>query len=56
MTERPKPQPEEPRTCPACNGTGRVRRTQPSIIPGMWLTLDVTCPGCGGTGRQESEE
>ena len=36
----------KPKTCPHCNGHGRIRHTQ-----GGFFTLERTCPGCHGRGQ-----
>jgi molecular chaperone DnaJ len=36
----------KPKTCPTCNGQGRVRHTQ-----GGFFTLERTCPACQGRGQ-----
>ena len=38
-----------PETCPNCQGTGQVRRTQQSLF-GMMQNISV-CPQCSGTGK-----
>lgn len=38
-----------PIRCPACNGTGQVRRAQQSIF-GSFVNI-ATCPRCGGRGE-----
>ena len=38
-----------PKKCPTCNGTGKVRRSQASLF-GSFLT-ESTCPDCSGTGE-----
>src|ERR1700694_5474103 len=36
----------KPKTCPTCNGQGRIRHTQ-----GGFFTLERTCPACQGRGQ-----
>jgi molecular chaperone DnaJ len=36
----------KPKTCPHCNGHGRIRHTQ-----GGFFTLERTCPSCHGRGQ-----
>jgi len=36
----------KPKTCPHCQGHGRIRHTQ-----GGFFTLERTCPGCHGRGQ-----
>lgn len=43
----------QPTRCPACNGTGQVRRTQASVF-GRFTNI-TTCPQCRGEGRIVSE-
>ena len=38
-----------PKKCPTCNGTGKIRRSQSSLF-GSFLT-ETTCPDCNGTGE-----
>jgi molecular chaperone DnaJ len=38
-----------PRTCPECNGTGQVRRTQQTFLGSMVNVMD--CPRCKGRGE-----